>query len=155
MLAPLFEAIESSGLGQLARSSVWLYPAANLTHVVGATLLVGSIIVFDILLLRRRYDVVRAISGTALTIAALGLTLQIVSGIVLFSAEATALARNPVFLIKLVIIIVGLANIALYHATRNKALETPGIPPNAPFHAAASAIVWIGAALAGRAIAYV
>jgi hypothetical protein len=154
MLA-LFEAIENSGLGQLARSSVWLYPSANLLHVLGATLLVGSIIVFDILLLRRRYDVARAVSGTALTIAGLGLALQVTSGIVLFSAEATALVRNPVFLIKLVIILVGLANIALYHAAKNAAPRTPGIPPNAPFHAAASAVIWIGAVLAGRAIAYV
>lgn len=151
----LFEAIENSGLGQLARSSLWLYPAANLAHVTGAALLVGAIVVFDILLLRRRYETVRAISGTALTIAGFGLALQIASGIVLFSAEATALVRNPVFLIKLVIILTGLANIAVYHATKHKAWETPGIPPNAPFHAAASAVVWMGAALAGRAIAYV
>ncbi len=154
MLA-LFEAIENSGLGQLARSSIWLYPSANLIHVLGAALLVGAIVVFDIFLLRRRYDVARAISGTALTVAGLGLALQIASGIVLFSAEATALVRNPAFLIKLVIILTGVANIAVYHATRHKAPETPGIPPNAPFHAAASGIIWIGAALAGRAIAYV
>jgi hypothetical protein len=155
MLAQLFEAIENSGLGQLARSSVWLYPSANLIHVLGAALLVGSIIVFDVLLLRRRYETARAVSGTALTVAALGIVLQIASGSVLFSAEATAIVRNPVFLIKMVIILVGLANIALYHASKNKAPETPGIPPNASFHAAASAIIWIGAALAGRAIAYV
>jgi hypothetical protein len=155
MLLQLFEAIENSGLGQLARSSLWLYPSANLVHVLGAALLVGSIVVFDILLLRRRYEAVRVISGTALTIAGLGLALQIASGIILFSAEATALVRNPVFLIKMVIIAVGLANLALYHASKNKMPQTPGIPPNASFHAAASAVVWIGAAMAGRAIAYV
>jgi hypothetical protein len=151
----LFEAIENSGLGQLARSSVWLYPSANLIHVLGATLLVGSIAVFDILLLRRRYETAKAVTGTALTVAALGIVLQIASGIVLFSAEATALVRNPVFLIKMVIILAGLANIAIYHAAKNKAPETPGIPRNAPVHAAVSAIIWISVALAGRAIAYV
>lgn len=151
----LFEAIENSGLGQLARSSVWLYPSANLIHVLGATLLVGSIVVFDILLMRRRYETAKAVTGTALTVAALGIVLQIASGVVLFSAEATALVRNPVFLIKMVIILAGLANIAIYHTAKNKAPETPGIPRNAPFHAAASAIIWISAALAGRAIAYV
>ena len=154
MLA-LFEAIENSGLGQLARSSVWVYPSANLIHVLGATLLVGSIIVFDILLLRRRYETAEAVSGTALSVAAFGILLQIGSGSVLFSAEATAIVRNPIFLIKMVIILVGLANIALYHASKYKAPETPGIPPHASAHAAASAIVWISVVLAGRAIAYV
>ena len=66
----LFETIEASGFAQMARSSVWLYPAANIAHVLGAGLLVGAILVFDILVLRRRYELANAVAGTALGIAA-------------------------------------------------------------------------------------
>ena len=54
MIQELLAAFEASGLGHTARNSVWLYPLANLVHVLGAALLVGSIAVFDILVLRRR-----------------------------------------------------------------------------------------------------
>ena len=45
-------ALEQSGLGVLARGSAWLYPLANLAHVLGAALLVGAIATFDVQLLR-------------------------------------------------------------------------------------------------------
>ena len=45
-------ALEQSGLGAAARGSAWLYPLANLAHVLGAALLVGAIATFDVQLLR-------------------------------------------------------------------------------------------------------
>ena len=50
--AELMLADEQSGLGHAARSTSWLYPLANLTHVLGASLLVGAIAVFDLQVLR-------------------------------------------------------------------------------------------------------
>jgi hypothetical protein len=144
--------LETSWLGQTARSSVWLYPLSNLAHVLGAALLVGSIVVFDVLIFRRRYAEALAISRYALTIAALGLAVMVVSGPVLFSAEATATGVNPMFRIKLALILVGLANIALYHALARSSAS--GIPPLARLHAGVSASVWIAVLLAGRSIAY-
>src|SRR5918999_4978904 len=101
------QSLEFSALGFAARSSVWLYPLANLTHVVGASLLVGAILVFDILLLRNRFEMAANVSRVALGVAATGLVLLLISGPIMFSAEATAFGRNPIFLIKMVMIIVG------------------------------------------------
>jgi hypothetical protein len=123
--------VETSWLGQVARSSVWLYPLANLAHVLGAALLVGSIIVFDVLLLRRRYAEASAVSRYALTIAAAGLLILLLTGPILFSAEATATGRNPVFLIKVALILAA-----------------------ARLRAGVSAGLWIAVLLAGRSIAY-
>ena len=148
-----FDAIEASGFGQTARSSLWLYPAANIAHVLGATLLVGAILVFDILILRRRYATAQAIAGTALPVAAAGLVLILLGASVLFAAETSALVRNPVFLIKMALAAIALANIALYHLSRRRTVE--GVPSRAPAHAALSAILWIAIVIAGRYIAYV
>lgn len=149
------QAIEFSVFGFAARGSTWLYPAANLCHVVGATFLVGAILVFDILLLRSRFDMAAAISRTALGVAATGLVLLLASGPIMFSAEATAFGRNPVFLAKMVLIIAGFANLGLYHWAKPRAVWQPPIPPHARLHAGMSASIWILAVIAGRSIAYV
>lgn len=155
MWESFLQGLEFSSLGFAARGSVWLYPLANLCHVVGASLLVGAILVFDILLLRNRFDLAAAISPVALGVAATGLVLLLVTGPVMFSAEATAFGRNPIFLAKMAFITAGFANLAFYHWARRRAVLTPAIPANARFHAAFSAGIWILAVIAGRSIAYV
>lgn len=155
MWESFLQGLEFSSLGFAARGSVWLYPLANLCHVVGATLLVGAILVFDVLLLRNRFDLAAAISPVALGIAAAGLVLLLLSGPVMFSAEATAFGRNPIFLVKMVLVASGFANLAFYHWARRKAVRAPAIPANARYHAAFSAGIWILAVIAGRSIAYV
>lgn len=149
------QGVELSSLGFAARGSIWLYPLANLTHVVGASMLVGAILVFDILLLRNRFEMASHISQVALGVAAVGLALLLVSGPVMFSAEATAFGRNPLFLVKMALIIIGLTNLSLYHRARRRVLMHPPVPPRARLHAGISASVWILAVLAGRSIAYV
>lgn len=155
MWESFLQGLEFSSLGSAARGSVWLYPLANLCHVVGATLLVGAILVFDILLLRNRFDLAAAISPVALGVAAAGLVLLLLSGPVMFSAEATAFGRNPIFLVKMVLVASGFANLAFYHWARRKVVRAPAIPANARYHAAFSASIWILAVIAGRSIAYV
>ncbi|WP_119389465.1 hypothetical protein [Taklimakanibacter lacteus] len=154
MWSAFLESLEFSSLGLAARGSVWLYPLANLAHVVGATFLVGAILVFDLLLLRRRYDMASAVSRTALGVAATGLALLLISGPIMFSAEATAFGRNPVFLGKMLLIICGLANLSLYHWAKRRTMLAPPIPANARLHAGVSASAWILAVIAGRSIAY-
>ena len=156
MVWELIAAYEASALGHAARETVWLYPLANLVHVLGAALLVGSIVVFDILVLRRRYGVAAAAGSVVIPLAATGLVLQAASGIILFSAETTAVARNPAFLFKMVVLAVGLANVAAFHAGhRLGALAGEGDPPaNVRLSAMVSLIAWVLVLLAGRAIAY-
>jgi hypothetical protein len=154
-MADYLAAFEASILGQAARSSSWFFPLSNLTHVLGAALLVGSIAVFDILLLRRRYETAAAVSGTALTIAVVGAALIAMSGPVLLSAEATAVARNPVFLTKMTLISVALFNIAAYYGAAWRQGVEAGFPRHARVHAAISLGVWLAVLIAGRLIAYV
>jgi hypothetical protein len=68
-------ALEQSGLGVAARGSAWLYPLANLAHVLGAALLVGAIATFDVQLLRGAPHP-RTTYRAAMPVAAIGLALQ-------------------------------------------------------------------------------
>ena len=156
MIQDFLAAYEASALGQAARETVWLYPLANLAHVLGAALLVGSIVVFDILVLRRRYADAAAAASVVIPLAATGLALQAASGIVLFSAEATAVGRNPAFLFKMVFLLIGLANVIAFHSFHRLAgLAAEGGPPaSVRLNAMVSIGAWILVLLAGRAIAY-
>ena len=146
-------ALEQSGLGAAARGSAWLYPLVNLVHVLGAALLVGAIATFDVQLLRGAPHL-RTTYRAAMPVAALGLALQIVSGIVLLSADATAVVRNPAFQFKMAMFALGLVNVAVFYWRYGGTLKA-----DTPLHrggfAAVSLASWVLVLLAGRATAYI
>lgn len=149
----LLLAYEMSALGVAARSTVWLYPLANLIHVLGAAMLFGAIAAFDIAALRHS-RAIALIGRATLPVAAIGLVLQLGTGVVLLSAEATTMATNPAFLAKLAAIVVAGANLAAFHWRFSGALAESLLPPAARTHAAVSLAAWTVALLAGRGIAY-
>jgi len=146
-------AFEHSGLGHAARSTGWLYPLANLVHVLGAALVVGSIATFDIQILRSRRRAA-LVSHTAIPVAVVGLVLQAASGFVLLSAEASTLAKNPAFEFKMAMLIFALVNVAVFHWRFGRALKTGAPLDGAQPLAAVSLASWILVLLAGRSIAY-
>jgi hypothetical protein len=153
-LAGVATAFEHSGLGQAARSAGWLYPLANVVHVLGAALLVGSIATFDIQVLRHVRDP-HAVYQAGFSVAVFGFFLQVVSGIVLLSADASTLVRNPAFLFKMVMLVVGVANAAVFHWCYGRAFKGPTpLRVRARVLAAVSLTSWVLVLLAGRAIAY-
>ncbi|WP_052710422.1 hypothetical protein [Azospirillum thiophilum] len=85
------------------------------------------------------------------------------TGLLLFVSEATALAGNPAFLVKIGLLVLALANIALFHrGPGGKSISgraSDGIrrrkpPPAARLAGAASLLLWVGVLAAGRLIAY-
>src|SRR5205823_8431105 len=83
---------------------------------------------------------------------------MLLSGLILFSAEAGHLAVNPVFQLKLGLIAAGVVNIALYEllAKRELLKIAPGapMPTRARIAGLLSLLIWVGVAACGRAIAY-
>jgi hypothetical protein len=158
----LMEALESSGLGTQARTSTWLYPLVSVLHVLGVALLVGSIVVFDLRVLgvARRLPL-DACAAYLLPIARIALAVQVVTGLVMFAADADHVYANPFFLAKLSLIGLALVNILVFHGlagTRPYVYELDAVealPAWAKASAAVSLIAWIGVACFGRMIAYV
>ena len=153
-IASLATAFEHSGLGQAARGSGWLYPLANLVHVLGAAFLVGSIATFDVAVMRHAHDA-HAVYRAAISVAVIGLLFQVVSGTVLLSADASTVVRNPAFLFKMAMLVVGVTNVAAFHWRFGRAVKAraPLLLP-ARVLAAVSLASWALVLLAGRAIAY-
>ncbi len=153
LVTAAFTALEQSGLGAAARGSAWLYPLANLCHVLGATLLVGAIATFDIDVLRGARKT-GAIARAVTPVAAFGLALQAASGIVLLAADAMPVVVNPVFQFKMAMFAVGLANIAAFRWRFGGRLYSETPLDGARAFAGLSLASWLLVLLAGRFIAY-
>lgn len=132
-------ALETSALGQAMRESLWLYPAVELAHILGFSLLIGAIVAYDLRLIAGREA-----PAIAQRVAMFGLVLAAPAGLLLFTAEATGYVHNTVFLLKLALIALALANVALFHF---------GLSPSR-FAGAASLGLWLGVLVCGRLIAY-
>jgi hypothetical protein len=160
MEAPaLLIALEGSGLGAAIRQSAWVYPAANVLHVVGLTLFASSVAVMDLRILgafaaTTPANVVRPARYASIA----ALLLMALSGSLLFTAEAGHIALNPVFQVKASLIALGIGNALLAGPALARSLaDTPAyvpLPSRVRTVAAASIAIWLLVAACGRFIAY-
>jgi hypothetical protein len=155
----IFQALEGSAFGAGIRQSVWLYPLANVGHVVAVVVFFASVAVMDI----RLAGGLSALSPASVLrgarrAAMAAFVVVAITGSMLFAAEASHLALNPVFLTKVGLIALGLANIALFEfALKREVLLTPAGKPLAKAvraSALTSLAVWIAVVACGRSIAY-
>lgn len=146
-------ALQASGLGAALRSSLWLYPLVETLHVLGLALLVGAIATFDVRVLRANagFDLA-GWSRSVLPVARFGFALAVPMGFLLFTTEATAYARNPLFLTKLTLIALALVNLVLFH---RHARRRSGLTPALRRMAGLSLALWVLVLACGRLIAYV
>jgi hypothetical protein len=155
----LLTALEQSGLAAAIRQSVWAYPAANVGHIVALTLFAGAVAIMDARLIGAfaatpPADVVRP----ARRLAMLGLLLMLLTGCVLFTAEASHVGTNPVFQVKAALIVLGLSNAFFTgRAVRPLLDSAPAfalLPRRIRLSALFSLGIWVCVAACGRLIAY-
>jgi hypothetical protein len=156
-IAPLAASLEASSMAAWLRGSTWAYPAANLVHLLGLTLLIGPIALLDLRLLGagRRFvlvDVSAALTPWAIT----GLLILMSSGCLLFSADAVPLHKNPILQFKLGTIALALANAMVFrHLWTYRLADWDNRPPLAGrIQAALSLALWPAAGTLGRLLAY-
>ena len=152
-------ALEQSGLGMAIRQSVWIYPAANVAHILALTVLAASVAVMDLRLLGAfRESVPSAVVVPARRIAMLALAVMVLTGLVLFTAEASHVAMNPVFQIKMGLIALAVLNALIVQRTLPAVLvKTPAmmpLPMGFRLAAITALALWFCIAAAGRMIAY-
>jgi hypothetical protein len=152
-------ALETSGFGTFIRQSVWVYPTANVAHVVAIVLFAGAIAVMDVRMMGALAGsdpahVVRGARRAAMT----ALIAVLMSGAVLFTAEASHVALNPVFQIKMGLVAFGLVHSLFLGGRAVRALDDLGphapMPGFARIAGALSMVTWISVVGLGRYIAY-
>src|SRR5688572_11778465 len=149
--------LEASGLGVLMRESAVLYPLANIAHILGLVLFVGSILFLDLRLIGFARSLPALNVARVLTpVMMFCFVLQLASGVLLFSADARPLWNNPVMQVKAALIAFGIVNALIFRTLWNRRLadwdETaPGI---ARTQAGLSLLTWLGVAVCGRVAGY-
>jgi hypothetical protein len=155
--APIFLALQESALGHAMRSSPSLYPAVEILHIIGFVVLVGSILALDLRLLGLgRAIPIPPMAQLLLPLSRFGFLLAISMGLLLFSADAAHVVRNPAFQTKLLLIAAALVNIVIAHVGpwRRVALWPAEASGGAKVTALVSLLLWLSAICAGRLIAY-
>jgi hypothetical protein len=140
-------------MAEFIRQSLW-FPVIQSVHIIGLTLLVGTICLVDLRLLGlgMRSHPVGELASRLAPWTSSGLLTVVVTGPVLFGADLSRYLNNPAFVLKMGLLAVALAAHFTLHRSvvRQAATLRPGRQRLA---AILSLMLWSSVVLAGRAIA--
>jgi len=141
------------------RESIWTYPIIESVHVLGLTLFLGLLLLWDTRLLGfvlRRVPV-SALWRQLFPWIALGAVIVTMSGTLLFWSDPVRFYGNVFFRMKVVLLLLAAANAAAYHLGIERRLvewDTAAPPRAAKIAGATSITVWAIVVVVGRLIAY-
>ena len=135
--------------------SVWAQPTVLTLHTMGMGVLVGASWVLDLRLLGINRNMPLSAFRWVFRAVAVGLIVNVVTGILLFAQRATSLGTAIPFLIKMGLVIASVATLmplrSLVFRSDADQCEVSG---SARLLAIASILAWSGAITAGRLLAY-
>jgi hypothetical protein len=151
--------IENTWLGELTRGVPWMFAALETIHFIGLCILFGAVCVFDLRLLGWARAIPLGQAMKFIRLAIVGLLLNLVSGIALFSADPFNYWPNPTFQLKLFLIVAAGLNALWFELTERRKLEAlptgAAVDTQGKVIAAASLALWTAVILLGRLLPYV
>ena len=152
--------LNDTGISNSIRKSDLAFAAIETVHVLGITLLAGTIAIVDLRLLGviLKKDRVSDVARLVLPVTWIGFAIMFSSGSLLFMAEALKSYQNPAFRLKMLLLLVAGLNPLIFHSTVYRSVaewDRAGITPRrASVAAALSLTLWSLIIMSGRAIAY-
>ena len=157
----MFSWLETTAVANWVALSLWAYPALLSLHIVGLAIMVGIFAMRDLRLAGFVKGIDPRVFVNLAPFAWFGFTLNLVSGLLLFTSQATVLVTNPPFLIKIACIFAGMLLAGTIHSRLRKQSvsasfyvtmlsEEGTLRPLALL----SLTIWAAAISAGRLIAY-
>lgn len=155
----LLEGLENTFLATTIRQSAWMYPWLEILHISGIVLLVGAAFLFDLRLLGFSKNLpVTALVQYLINWSRNGLWIVLPTGLLLFVCNAKTLGYDPVFWIKMALIILAGLNAERFHrytltsvSSWNEQVDTP---VSAKLSAIFSMAAWFAVIACGRLLAY-
>ena len=153
---PFFRWVDETSLSKVINDSKWLFPAIEGVHIVALALLFGTVIVLNLRLLgigvrqRASSELLRELQPWTLV----SLIVILVTGVLLFAAEATKSFHSTPFRIKMVLLVTAI----VFHYTISQRLVGRDDAQPHPFLTKGSAVfailLWVSVGFAGRAIGF-
>jgi len=156
----LLASLEASNLATRIRESLYLFPLIEATHVIGLTMVFGTIAIVDLRLLGIA-STGRPFSRIASDImkwtwAAFALT--VMTGLLMFTTNAAVYYDNVYFRAKMMMLVCAGINILIFERTAARSMQRWDKDPAAPLAgktvAVVSLVVWISIIFLGRWIGF-
>lgn len=150
--------LESWSLSVWVRESgsLWSYPTVLFLHTVGLAFAVGMSAVISLRVLGAAHEMPLAPLEGFYRVLWMGFWVNAASGVALLIADATTKLTNPVFFIKMICVVLAMVSMGrirrglrIGHGVGSPASQTTRT------FAWVSLVVWTGAILAGRLMAYI
>jgi hypothetical protein len=153
------DTLEGLAIAQAMRDSPWLYPAVEIAHILGFTVLVGATFMFDLRVLGLSRQIsVRALSRHLLPWSMGALLVIVPTGLMMFAAHADDFLDNGAFELKMALLLAAGMNAAMFRTGPYQTVKSWDTNATAPLLARASVALsialWIGVISCGRMIAY-
>ena len=159
-IAALLASLEASSLAVAIRTTIVAFPLIESLHVIGITLVFGTIMIIDLRLLglawtRRPFSI---IADEVLRWTWVAFGISAVTGALMFITNAAAYYQNWYFRAKMLLLVVAGVNMVFFELTDRRKVLTWDRERSAPtagkIVAAASLAIWIGVIFLGRWVAY-
>lgn len=156
----LLRSLEASGVAAWLRGSLYAFPLIEAFHVIGLTLVFGTVAVIDLRLLGiasvRRPFATLASESMKWTWAAFALTAA--TGMLMFSTDAVVYSRNVQFRFKMALLVLAGINVLIFNATAGRTVRRWNSDRAAPLSGrlagAFSLLLWIAVIFLGRWVGF-
>ena len=152
--------LEGTSLAVSIRDSWLLFPLLESIHVIGLSLVFGTIAIIDLRLLGLA-SIQRSFARMAseiLTWTWAAFVITAVTGVLMFATNASGYARNNFFRAKLLLLVLAGINMLAFELTARKTIDrwdrARSAPPAGRAVAIISLVVWLGVIVAGRLIGF-
>lgn len=151
--------LESTGVATAMREWTWAYPIVEIAHIIGFVVLVGAAFMFDLRLLgvSRRLPITD-LASHLLRWSRASAFVVLPTGFLMFMTNATKLAGNPVFRLKLILIVLAGLNALVFRSWKSHSAEDWDVDRSSPVAARVSAafslVAWSAVISCGRLIAF-
>jgi hypothetical protein len=154
-LLPVFHWFEATAVGNYGRHSQYFFPVIEVVHLLGLTLLLGSVLFVNLRLLglAMRGQAVRDVARAVRPLLWTGAALSVGSGLLLFLAEAVKCYYNVAFWYKMALLFAAMVFQLAVHQRLSARTSVP--LPVIRVTGTVSLVLWFGVGIAGRAIAFV
>jgi hypothetical protein len=156
-----WESLEASPVGDYVASSPWAFPTLECVHVLAITTVVGAIAIMDLRLLGLTpvgYSVTDTSKDTLKWVWG-AFVLAMITGLLLFVSKASTYVRVPWFQWKMVFMAMAGINMAVFHTTIWKSVDTwniaPVIPRAAKIAGGLSLGLWVLVVFVARVVGFV
>ena len=159
-VTPFLEWLQASSLAVFIHKKAWAFTTVEVVHVFAVSLVIGTIMIVDLRLLglastKRPFA---ELSRKVLPFTWAAFVLAVIAGLLLFISRATEYFVNPVFWIKMSLIVVAGINMMIFEFITVRDVQKWNLDPTPPAAArragGISIASWVLVVVFGRLIAF-